>query len=745
MTGARSWFVGVDVGGTFTDVVLADSDGGVRVGKVLTTPEDPRVGVVDGVQQVLAAAGIDPSLVSRVVHGTTLATNVVLQRSGGPVALVTTEGFADLLRLGREARVEEDRFDLFFTPLAPPVDPALTFEVRERVNAAGEVLVALAPDALGAAVARVAAAAPAGIAVCFLHSYANPAHEVAVVEALRRALPGTYVVASSEVWPEMREFERAMTTVVCAMVGPVMAGYLEGLGARLAELGVTCPIEIMESSGGVMTAERAARRPVLTVESGGAAGVIAAGIVGQAAGAGDVISFDMGGTTAKTGIVRDGRPAIAHDFQVGGKGSFGGTRAGTGVPVKIPVVDLAEVGAGGGSVAWLDAAGALRVGPRSAGAAPGPACYGRGGTEPTVTDANLVLGYLDPVGLAGGVTLSSDLAVAAIETLASPLGLDVAAVARGIHEIVNANMAAAIRVVTVQRGIDPRDFTLVGFGGAGPMHVARLAETFGIRSVVVPWAAGVASAVGLVSSDLTVDLVQTRLVDLTDLSARAADAMAGLEAAYAELEAQRARRAGRRPGRRVRRDPRRRHAGARAGAPAHGRGAGPVARGADRGVPRGVPRRVRHRHRRPRATGEREGAGRARRRQADTTTRTGRRARRRGRGRGRAPRVLPRGRRLHADARLPLDAPRTGQRVRRPGRGRGPRHDDRRPTRAPRQRRPVAQRRPHPQHLTRVRPRRPRRPRRPPPPPGSEQNVRRANENVKSRDDARGLGGGQKP
>ena len=444
------------MGGTFTDVVLAGADGSVRIGKVLTTPEDPRVGVVDGIRQVLAGAGIDAGAVSRVVHGTTLATNVVIERSGGPVALVTTAGFADLLRLGREARVEDDRYDLFFTPMPAPVDPRLTFEARERVNARGDVLVALDDDAIADVVAQVTAARPTGVAVCFLHSYANPAHERAVVDALRAAMPDAFVAASHEIWPEIREFERAMTTVVSAIVGPVMAGYLAGLQARLTELGITCPVEIMESSGGVMSAARAAQRPVLTVESGGAAGVIAAGIVGHTAGFDEVISFDMGGTTAKTGIVRGGHPAITHDFQVGGKGSFGGTRAGTGVPVKIPVVDLAEVGAGGGSIAWVDAGGALRVGPRSAGAAPGPACYGRGGTEPTVTDANLVLGYLDPAGLAGGVTLSVDRARDAIATVAAPLGLDVVDAARAVHEIVNANMAAAIRVVTVQRGIDPR-------------------------------------------------------------------------------------------------------------------------------------------------------------------------------------------------------------------------------------------------------------------------------------------------
>jgi len=511
-------FIGVDVGGTFTDVVLADSSGGVAIGKVLTTPDDPRVGVVDGIRQVLDGAIVDPEAVSRVVHGTTLATNVVVQRAAGPVALVTTEGFGDLLRLGRQARVEEDRYDLFFTPAAPPVDARFTFEVAERVSADGEVLVPLTDEAVADVARDVGAARPAGVAVCFLHSYAHPAHERIVAEACRAELPAAYVVCSSEVWPEMREFERAMTTAVCALVGPVMAGYLGGLESRLRDLGIGCPVEIMESSGGVMSAQAAARRPVATVESGGAAGVTAAGIVGRSMGVADVISFDMGGTTAKTGIVRRGSPAITHDFQIGGKGSFGGARAGTGVPVKIPVVDLAEVGAGGGSVAWVDTGGALRVGPQSAGAMPGPACYGRGGTEPTVTDANLLLGYLDRAGLAGGVAVDADLAAAAVErSVAAPLEIDTTGAAHAIHEIVNSTMTSAIRMVTVQRGIDPRGFTLVGFGGAGPMHAARLAAAFGIESVVVPWAAGVASAVGLVSSDLTVDVVQTRVVDLDDI------------------------------------------------------------------------------------------------------------------------------------------------------------------------------------------------------------------------------------
>ncbi len=407
---SASWFVGVDVGGTFTDVVLADTNGEVVVDKLPTTPEDPRVGVIEGIRRVLATSGVAAADVSRVVHGTTLATNVILEQKGGPIAFVVTEGFADLLRLGREARVEEDRYDLFFTTPTPPVEPRLTFEVSERVNSSGAITRTLGADDVEELTRRVAASNPTAVAVCFLNAYANPDHERVVGEALRAALPDTFVVTSSEVWPELREYERAMTTVMCAYVGPVMAGYLSGLEIQLRELGVAGPLEIMDSAGGVMSAAMAARRPVRTLESGGAAGVTAAGLVERLIGAPAVISFDMGGTTAKVGIVRDGKPAVTNDFQVGGKGSFGGTRAGTGFPVKIPTVDLAEVGAGGGSIAWVDPGGALRVGPQSAGSMPGPACYGRGGTEPTVTDANLLLGYLDPSGLAGGVTLSVDAA-----------------------------------------------------------------------------------------------------------------------------------------------------------------------------------------------------------------------------------------------------------------------------------------------------------------------------------------------
>jgi N-methylhydantoinase A len=526
-------FLGVDVGGTFTDVVLGDSGGRVAFAKVATTPEDPRTGVADGIARILAEHGVGPGQVARLVHGTTLSTNVILEHRGADVAFVTTRGFGDMARLGREFRQEDERFNLRFLPPAPPVPRHRTFEVGERIDATGRVLLAPADDELARVAGRVAEAGVASVAVCLLNAYANPAHEVLVADACRRALgEAAFVVTSSEVWPELREYDRAMTTIMCATVGPVMAGYLAGLGRRLADMGLRCPIEIMDSSGGVMSAARAARRPIYTVESGGAAGVIAAGFVGHLTGDADVLSFDMGGTTAKTAVVRGGRPTVTHDFRVGGSSSAGQHR-GDGYPVKIPVVDVAEVGAGGGSVAWVDSGGGLHVGPRSSGAVPGPACYGRGGTEPAVTDANLVLGYLHAGELSGGVRLSPDLAARAIEQgVAGPLGLDVVSAARAVHDVANAAMAAAIRVVTVQRGVDPRAFALVAFGGAGPMHAAELAGTFGIRRVVVPRAAGVASALGLITADLVVDRVRTSITPLADCDVDA------LARRYEELEAE---------------------------------------------------------------------------------------------------------------------------------------------------------------------------------------------------------------
>ncbi|HZQ59152.1 MAG TPA: hydantoinase/oxoprolinase family protein [Acidimicrobiales bacterium] len=503
-----------DIGGTFTDVVLATDDGDIVVSKLLSTPADPTDAVIAGVTDVLARApSVQPTRIDRVVHGTTLATNLVLERRGAPIAFIGTEGFRWMLWLGRQARVEEERYDLFFDPAPPPVPLDRTFEVRERVGPAGEVIIPLDEEGARTVAAEVRRLGVAGVAICLLHAYANPVHEQRLAEICRNALStGTVVACSSEVLPEVREYERATTTVVSASVGPVMSAYLDRLGSRLRAIGVTAPVHVMECSGGVMPAALAAARAVYTIESGPAAGVIAAAQVGQRLGVGDVISFDMGGTTAKAGVVRGGEADITYQFHVGGKGSFGGRRAGTGTPVRIPAIDLAEVGAGGGSIAWLDAAGALRVGPRSAGAQPGPACYGRGGTDATVTDADLVLGYL---ATSGALPLDTALAETALE---HAIGVDALAAASAVHDIVNAAMATAIHTVTVARGIDPRHFALVCLGGAAPAHAARVAEQFGIVTVLVPPRAGVGSAVGLLSADLRTDRAATRLVraDLAD-------------------------------------------------------------------------------------------------------------------------------------------------------------------------------------------------------------------------------------
>ena len=506
--------VGVDIGGTFTDVVLVAPDGHLTLGKCPTTPDDPAEGMLRGIDEVLARTGTAPAAVARIAHATTLATNVILERKGAPVAFVTTRGFRSMLTLGRAARVESQRFDLFFEIPEPPLPASHCFEVPERVGAGGVVVEPLDLEAAGEVARQVAALGVDGVALCFLHSYAYDLHERQMAAMLREALPTASVVASSEIWPELREYDRAATTLMSACVGPVMEGYLSDLSRRLAERGIDAPVHIMDSSGGVMSAALAARRAVHTIESGPAAGVMAAVQIGRALGTPNLLSFDMGGTTAKAGIVREGRAEITHSFHVGGSGSFGGRREGTGLPIKVPAIDLAEVGAGGGSIAWVDDGGMLRVGPQSASARPGPACYGLGGEAPTVTDADLVLGYLNPDFFAGGsLPLHPERSRAALEgALCGPLGIDVAQAAHAVHEIANANMGSAVHVVTVQRGIDPRRFAMVALGGAGPVHAARIAERFGIDRLVIPYGSGVGSAIGMLATDVSTERARTHLL-----------------------------------------------------------------------------------------------------------------------------------------------------------------------------------------------------------------------------------------
>jgi N-methylhydantoinase A len=508
MTG---YVLACDIGGTFTDLVLAGPSGHPWATKRLTTPQDPTEGLLAGVKEILALADVAADDVVRVVHGTTLATNTILERDGAPVAFITTRGFGSMLGLGRQGRVEEERYDLFFDPAEPPVPLDHTFEITERTSASGDVVIALDEAGARAVAARVAELGVAGVAICLINSYANPAHEQRVAEICRDVLPpSVLVIRSSEVWPEWREYERATTTVISAYVAPVMSRYLLRLEDGLHQLGIHAPLHVMESSGGVLSAALAAQRAVYTVESGPAAGVVAVQQVGRRLGIDDLISFDMGGTTAKAALIRGGEPEITHAFQVGGKGSYGSRRVGSGIPIKVPTIDLAEVGAGGGSIAWVDPGGALRVGPKSAGAAPGPACYGRGGQHATVTDADLLLGYLSPGSMsAGGLTLDRRAAEQAMGRLAEQLGTDVTAAAAAVIDIANANMANAVHVVTVQRGCDPRDFALVALGGAAPSHVARIANEFGIDTVLVPPQAGVGSAVGLLTTDLRTERART--------------------------------------------------------------------------------------------------------------------------------------------------------------------------------------------------------------------------------------------
>ena len=526
--------LGIDIGGTFTDLVVIDRhSGNIDTAKVLTTPDDPATGVLTGIAELLAETGYDASEVSQAVHATTLATNLILERKGGPVAYVTTAGFGDILIIGNERKGDAEKYDLFYTKQAPIVPRRRTVDVVERTGADGSVVVPLDIEQARSSLADLLAREPVdAVAVCFLHSYANGNHERQVADIIAELDPELYVAVSSEVWPEYRELPRACTTVMSAYVGPTVTRYIARLDEELAHQGIGARLQIMGSSGGIISAATVARRPVQLVESGPAAGVMAAAHIGRLSGIDNLISFDMGGTTAKAGLVRDGQAAIAHEFFVGGTASSGVKQINTGYPIKIPVIDLAEVGAGGGSIAYLDSGGALRVGPDSAGSEPGPACYGRGGTQPTVTDADLVLGYLNPDFFLGGrMTIRPDLAHATLAELAEPIGLTPQEAAAGVYEVVTATMAAAVRVVTLERGIDPRDFTLLASGGAAGVHVARLAEEFGIAEVVIPANPGVGSAVGLLTSDVVTDHVRTQVIDSVDADT------AHIEAIYAELEA----------------------------------------------------------------------------------------------------------------------------------------------------------------------------------------------------------------
>jgi N-methylhydantoinase A len=509
------YFLGIDIGGTFTDLVLArENSHQVHNAKTLTTPHDPVIGVMSGVREVLAQAGADAHDIERVVHATTLATNLILERKGARVGFVTTDGFGDMFQISKQRATGLDRYNLLYVRPPAFVSREMVVEVVERLNAQGEVLTPMDERQAERSVAALAAAHPQAVAVCLLHAYANPVHEKKLGEMIKVRMPGVYLALSHEVWPEFQEYERAATTVLSAYVGPMMSAYVGRLAGELNSAGVRSALQIMQSSGAVMTAPMAARKAAYSLESGPAAGVIATAHLGRICNLPNLISFDMGGTTAKVGLVRDGNPTITHNFNVGGALSSGARS--TGEPIKMPVIDLVEVGAGGGSIAAIDSGGFLQVGPHSAGAAPGPACYGFGGTQATVTDANVVLGYLNPEYFLGGrMKIFPDHSRDAIAALAARLNLEPVAVAHGIYELANTKMGSALRLITVQRGIDPREFVLVAFGGAGPIHVTKVAEQFRIPTIIIPPAPGLASAFGLLVSDVAYDFVATQIMTAT--------------------------------------------------------------------------------------------------------------------------------------------------------------------------------------------------------------------------------------
>jgi N-methylhydantoinase A len=500
--------VGVDIGGTFTDIVLRLPDGRLRVSKVSSTPHDPGAAVVAGLADLLRQADVKPADVALVVHGTTVASNTILQKRGARVGLLTTRGFRDVLEIGRVRM--PGLFDLTWEKPAPLVPRQLRLEVDERVAADGGIVRPLDEAGLLAAADRLAALGAEVIAVCFINSYVNPVHERAALDLLSARYPSLDVTASCLVLPEIKEYERTSTVVVNAYLLPVMRRYLATLSGGLRRIGIGAPLLIVASNGGVVGATTAGERPAFVVGSGPAAGVAGAARLGRAGGENNLIVFDMGGTTAKASLVEAGRVSLTteYEFRDGISTSSRFIKAG-GYMLKAPTIDIAEVGAGAGSIAAIDAGGLLRVGPESAGADPGPACYGQGGERPTVTDANVVLGYLNPAYLAGGeLRLDAARARQAIERhVAGPLGLGLVEAAHGIRAVANASMTRAIRSVTIERGRDPRDFTLVAFGGSGPVHAWDVAAALDIRRVLVPVSPGVFTAVGMLASDVEHHLV----------------------------------------------------------------------------------------------------------------------------------------------------------------------------------------------------------------------------------------------
>ena len=509
----------IDVGGTFTDIVLLNlTTGDIQLLKTPSTPDDPSRGFISGITQILRDNGLARSQVRRIFHGTTIATNAILEGNGTPVGVLVSEGFKYVLEIGRHNMARMANPHVWVKP-ERPVPPERVLEIRERTAFEGAILEELDEKAVRSAAAHFRQAGIGSIAVSLNHSYANPAHEVRTRDLVKEVFPEAQISLSSEVLPVFREYERTITTVLNAYVVPRVSHYIEKLDQELGDLGIKAPLLIMKSNGGVIGAETAIRQPVHTALSGPAAGVMSAIDVARSAGIDDCISFDMGGTSTDVSLVSRRTPTITLN---GGLGDW---------PVQLPMLDIATIGAGGGSIAWLTAADNLNVGPRSAGAAPGPVCYGQGGMEPTVTDANLLLGHIDGKIAGGTLTLDVEAARKAIqEKIAGPLGLDVYEAANGILQIVNNNMMGAIRNVSVERGYDPRDFALIAFGGAGPMHAISISRLLDMTTVVVPPSPGVASAWGLLVTDFKNDYARTFVQKPPGYDRR------GMEETYQELE-----------------------------------------------------------------------------------------------------------------------------------------------------------------------------------------------------------------
>jgi N-methylhydantoinase A len=527
--GGTAGALGIDIGGTFTDIVHLDhATGRQHALKVLTTQDEPSRAVIEGTRQLLERYALSPSAIGRVVHATTLFTNALIERRGALTGLVTTRGFRDTLEIGRERKYE--LYDIAIETVPPLVPRNLRLEVNERIAADGRVVTPLDRDGIRRAASKLVSAGVTSIVVGFLNAYANPCHEVEAAELLASAAPGVAVTTSHEVAPEIREYERLSTAAANAYVKPLAASYIGALSRDLGGLGIGAPLLLMLSNGGLTHAAEAMRVPVQLLESGPAAGALVAGYYGRLEDERRLLAFDMGGTTAKLSLVDDGQPLVTYSFEAARQKRFA---EGSGLPIRISTVELIEIGAGGGSIARADEIGLLKVGPQSAGSKPGPAAYGRGGTQPTVTDANLHLGILNPETFAGGtIPLDLEAGECALAGLATPLGLDPDRLAMGIRDVVDESMTAAARVHIAERGRDPRAYAVLATGGGGPVHAAALARRLGATRVICPPAAGVASALGLIMAPARIDRVSTVGFRL------ASGDLGRLEAEFQRLEAE---------------------------------------------------------------------------------------------------------------------------------------------------------------------------------------------------------------